>query len=124
MTTTTPTALVERQVEGFNTGSLEDVVGVYADDATFVLVSPHTLPGSELRLEGKAKIERHMQRVLDGGIGDVTLDWIDGGEGFVAWRDTGRFGADTRFSESHTARLDADGRIVEHWIHSVYGRGK
>ena len=123
MGTTAATSLVERQVEGFNSGSIEDVVGVYADDATFVMVSPHTLPGSELRLEGREKIERHMQRVLKGGIGDVKVEWIDGGEGFLAWRDTGFFGTDTRFSESHTARLDDEGRIVEHWIHSVYAKG-
>lgn len=123
MTTTAATTLVERQVDGFNSGKLEDVVGVYADDATFVLISPHTLPGSELRLEGREKIERHLGRVLKGGIGDVKIEWVAAGEGFLAWRDTGFFGTDTRFSESHTARLGDDGLIVEHWIHSVYDKG-
>ena len=124
MTTTAATTLVERQVEGLNNANLEDVVGVYADDATFVLVSPHTLPGSEMRLEGREKIERHFGRVFKGGIGDVKVEWVAGGEGFLAWRDTGFFGKDTRFSESHTARLDDEGRIVEHWIHSVYAKGE
>jgi len=118
--TAVATSLVERQVEGFNSGSLEDVVGGYAEDAVFVLVSPHTLPGSELRLEGRAAIEKHMGRVLKGGISDVKVDWMEAGDGFAAWRDHGTFWGTTPFSEAHTARLNADGAIVEHVIHSVY----
>lgn len=124
MATMASTSLVERQVEGLNNGSLDDVTGIYADDATFNLVSAHTLPGSELRLEGKEKIERHFKRVLDGGIERVTIDWLAAGDGFLVWRDSGTFGKGTQFSEAHTARLNDDGKVVEHWIHSVYARGQ
>lgn len=120
MTAATHASLVERQIEGFNASSLDDVVAGYADDVRLVLVSPHTLPGSELVLEGKEAATRHMGRVLKGGISDVALDWIGEGEGFVAWRDHGTFWGSTSFSESHTAAVNADGLISEHVIHSLY----
>lgn len=123
MTTTTATTLVERQVDGFNNGNHDDIVSVYAPDARLFLVSPHTLPGSELQLEGIERIGKHMQRVLDGGIEGVQVDWIAGGDSFLAWRDSGTFGKGTAFSEAHTAVLNDDGKIVEHWIHSVYAKG-
>ena len=120
MTSATHTGLVERQVRGFNENSLEDVVAGYADAARLVLVSAHTLPGSELVVEGREGIERHMNRVLRGGIADVTVDWVVAGDDYVAWRDHGTFWGTTPFSESHTAQLDSDGMITEHVIHSVY----
>lgn len=121
MTTATNT-LVDRQVSGLNDGNIDDVVSVYAEDATLVLVSPHTLPGEELRLMGREKITRHMQRVLDGGVSNVAVQWVGEGEGFLAWRDTGTFGKGVPFSEAHTAALNAEGQVQEHWIHSVYSR--
>ncbi len=123
MSTATHARLVEQQVRGLNEGTLEDVVSIYAEDATFLLYSPHTLPGSEMRLEGREAIERHMGRVLKGGIEGVEIDWVDAGDGFVAWRDHGAFGPGIAFSESHVARLNADGRVTEHTIHSVYAKG-
>jgi hypothetical protein len=120
MTAATHTALVERQLAGFNSGTLEDVVDGYADDVRLVLVSPHTLPGSELVLEGREAVTKHMGRVLKGGIADVELDWMAEGPGFIAWRDHGVFWGSTPFSESHTAKLNAEGRISEHVIHSLY----
>lgn len=123
MSTATHSRLVEQQVRGLNDGILDDVVAIYADDASFMLFSPHTLPGSELRLEGRESIERHMGRVLTGGIEGVEIDWIDAGDNFVAWRDHGSFGPGIAFSESHVARLNADGLVVEHTIHSVYSKG-
>lgn len=122
MTTATHTlrGLVERQIAGFNAGSIEEVVAGYADDAVLVLVSPHTLPGSELRLEGKGRITKHLQRVLDGGIAGVELQWFCEGDGSLAWRDGGMFWGSTLFSEAHLATVGRDGLIVEHWIHSLY----
>lgn len=122
MTTTTATSLVDRQVAGLNAGDVDEVTAIYAEDATLVVVSPHTLPGSELRLAGREKIVRHMQRVIDGGIAGVTLEWVGAGEGTLAWRDTGTVGRGKPFSEAHTAIVGSDGLIVEHWIHSVYER--
>lgn len=121
MATATNT-VVDRQVSGLNACNIDDVVSVYADDATLVLVSPHTLPGEEMRLSGKEKITRHMQRVLDGGISNVAVQWVGEGDGFLAWRDTGNFGKGIPFSEAHTATLSAEGQVQEHWIHSVYSR--
>ena len=120
MTSATRTSLVERQVRGFNRSSLEDIVAGYADTARLVLVSAHTLPGNELVIEGREGIEKHMSRVLRGGIADVEVDWMADGDGFIAWRDHGTFWGSTPFSESHTAVVDGDGRITEHVIHSVY----
>ena len=120
MTSATHTSLVERQVRGFNNSSLEDVVAGYADNARLVLVSAHTLPGHELVVEGREAIEKHISRVLRGGIADVEVDWLAAGDGFVAWRDHGTFWGSTPFSESHTAAVDGDGLITEHVIHSVY----
>lgn len=122
MTTANATALIERQVSGLNEGNLDEVVSIYADDATLVLVSPHTLPGSELRLEGKEAITKHMGRVIKGGVAGVELTWVLDGNGSLAWRDTGTFGAGTAFSEAHTAEVGDDGLVREHWIHSVYAR--
>lgn len=124
MSTITHAALIERQVAGFNSATLDDIIAPYAPDARFVLVSAHTLPGSELALEGRDAITRHMERVLKGGIEGVEVDWVAEGSGFLAWRDHGSFGPGIAFSESHTALLNADGLIAEHVIHSVYGRGK
>ncbi len=123
MSTATHASIVERQVRGLNEGSLDDVVAMYADDATFTLWSPHTLPGSEMRLEGREAIERHMGRVLKGGIEGVEIDWMNEGSDFIAWRDHGAFGPGIAFSESHVALLNADGLIVDHTIHSVYSKG-
>jgi hypothetical protein len=122
MATATSNALIERQIAGFNNGSIDDVVAAYADDAVVVVVSPHTLPGSEWRVQGLEKITKHMQRVLDNGIADVELHWVGLGEGTLAWRDGGQFWGTTPFSEAHLATLNADGQIVEHWIHSVYAK--
>ena len=116
----TATALIERQVDGFNKGNLDDVVAGYADDARLFVVSPHTLPGNVWKVEGKEGITKHMGRVLKGGIADVAIDWVGGGEDFLAWRDSGQFWGTTAFSESHTAQLNDAGEIIEHWIHSVY----
>lgn len=121
-TTTDATALIERQVAGLNAGELSDVTAMYADDAVLVVVSPHTLPGSELRLSGREAIEKHMGRVLKGGIADVVIDWIGAGDGFVAWRDSGTVGGGLAFSEAHTAVI-RDGAVVEHVLHSVYRKG-
>jgi len=87
-----------------------------------IVVSPHTLPGSELRMEGAEKIARHFGRVVKGGISDVTLEWVGEGEDFISWRDSGVFWGTTKFIESHTARIDSNGRIVEQWIFSLYER--
>jgi hypothetical protein len=122
-TTTAGAALVERQIAGFNSGNIDEVMAVYADDATFVLVSPHTLPGAELRLEGKEKIAKHLGRVLSGGIENVELTWIDGSDSFVAWIDTGAFGPGVAFSESHAAQINDAGLIAQHTIHSIYAKG-
>lgn len=123
MTTANATELVERQVQGLNDGNLDEVMSIYADDARLILVSPHTLPGSELDLSGKEAITKHMGRVIKGGVAGVTLNWVLDGGSELAWRDTGSFGAGTAFSEAHTATLGDDGLVHEHWIHSVYSRG-
>ena len=123
MATATDTSLVDRQVAALNSGNIDGVVAAYADDATFVLYSAHTLPGSELRLEGKERITKHMQRVLDGGIEGVEVHYVGGGDGVLVWHDTGSFGPGIAFSEAHMALLDGDGMITSHTIHSVYGRG-
>lgn len=116
------TTLVDRQIEGFNAGQLDDVVAGYADDVTFTLVCAHTLPGSELVLEGKERLTKHMAGVLKHGISDVELDWVAAGDGFIAWRNHGTFWGSTSFSEAHTARLNDAGEVVEHVIHSVYAK--
>lgn len=120
MATGTSTSLVERQVAGLNSSDIDAVTAGYADDAVLVVVSPHTLPGSELRLEGREKIIRHFGRVLKGGIADVKVSWLAQAEGALAWRDTGTFWGDTPFSEAHTATLNEAGEIAEHVIHSLY----
>jgi hypothetical protein len=96
---------------------------MYADDAVLTVVSPHTLPGgSEMRLEGKEAIAKHMGRVLKGGIEGVKIDWIGAGDGFVAWRDSGLVGGGLAFSEAHTAVISG-GAVTEHVLHSVYRKG-
>ena len=122
MSTRTASGLVQCQIDGFNAQDLDAATSIYAPDATLVIVSPHTLPGSELRLEGFERITKHLGRAIAGGLRDVVLDWVGEGDGFVAWRDSGVFGTDTAFSESHLARLNDDGLVVEHWIHSIYAR--
>jgi hypothetical protein len=117
---TATTTLVDRQIEGFNAGNIDDVVAGYADDVRFVLVCAHTLPGSELQLEGKEQVTKHLSRVIKHGISDVELDWVGAGDGWIAWRNHGTFWGSTPFSEAHTARLNDAGEIVEHVIHSVY----
>ncbi len=64
-----------------------------------------------------------MGRVLKGGISGVEIDWMNTGEGFVAWRDHGVFGQGAAFSEGHVAILNDQGQIVDHVIHSIYPKG-
>ena len=112
--------LIERQIAGFNASDAEAAASIYAPGAVLIVSSPHTPPGKEMRHEGPEAIGAHFAKALKYGLRDVELDWLGEGPGFVAWRDHGLAGPGTEFLEAHTALLNDDGQVTEHWIHSIY----